>query len=342
MKLEAIAQLPEPEAVKEAYPISKAAAQARAMELEAIKAILRGDDSRKLLLIGPCSADRADAVLDYLARLRNLQDQVQDKLLFIPRVYANKPRSLGIGYKGMAESPDPAGPPDMTRGLVAMRRLHVQALTDYGFACADELLYPDHHAYLDDLLAYVTVGARSVENQQHRLVASGLDIPVGMKNPTSGDLSVMLNAIYAAQQAQVLDYRGWACQSHGNPYAHAILRGWVNREGVSQPNYHYEDLVALKDRYLAMTLENPALIVDVNHANSGKDFAKQPRIVQEVLHNMEREPDLGRLIKGFMVESYLVDGSQPVDGTCYGQSITDPCLGWEKTEALVYDLAEAL
>ena len=295
-----------------------------------------------MLIIGPCSADRADAVLDYIGRLKTVQDKVADKLLLIPRIYTNKPRTTGDGYKGMLHYPDPNEKPNLIKGVIAIRKLHMQALKDYGMSSADEMLYPENHRYLSDLLSYVAIGARSVENQQHRLTASGLAIPVGMKNPTGGDLSVMMNAIYAAQHHHTFCYRGWEVKSHGNPMTHAILRGYVTASGKTVPNYHYEDLIGLCELYAKSSLENPAVIVDTNHSNSGKKYLEQVRIAKEVLHSCRYSPDVRRLVKGFMIESYLVDGAQKIDGTTYGQSITDPCLGWEKTENLIYEIADVL
>lgn len=335
-----ITRLPLPNEIKTQYSISeKDIAVKKQRDIE-IARIFSGKDQRLILIIGPCSADNEVSVLDYISRLRVLQDKVQDKLLFIPRIYTNKPRTLGIGYKGMLYSPDPEEKPNIIKGLISIRKLHMRALTDYGFSCADEMLYPQNHSYLDDLLAYVAVGARSVEDQQHRLTASGIDLPVGMKNPTSGDLSVMMNAIYAAQQPQVYEYRGWECASNGNPFAHAILRGYVDKFGKSTPNYHYEDLISLYRNYQETSLQNPALIVDANHANSGKNFIEQIRISKEVLHSCRVSPAIHSLVKGLMIESYLEDGAQSIAEKTYGKSITDPCLGWEKTERLVLELAE--
>ncbi len=307
-----------------------------------LRELFEGRDGRCLLIIGPCSADNADSVLEYLTRLRGLAERVRDKVFIVPRVFSNKPRTNGEGYMGLVHQPDAAGRPDPFKGILAVRELHLRALRETGFTCADELLYPENHRYLDDLLAYVTVGARSVEDQQHRLTASGLGIPVGMKNPTSGDLGVMLNAIHAAQTGHSFIYRGWAVHSKGNPLAHAVLRGRKTEDGRSLPNYGYEALRRLADRYLASGAQNPAVIVDANHENSGKDPFRQPEILRDVLASRRRDPELARLVKGFLVESYLEDGCQEPGGTVFGQSITDPCLGWEKTERLVYELADAL
>ncbi len=340
--MEFIGKLPIPKEIKEQYPLDEASAEIKAARDRAIRAIFEGKDDRMMLIIGPCSADRADAVLDYIGRLKTVQDKVADKLLLIPRIYTNKPRTTGDGYKGMLHYPDPNEKPNLIKGVIAIRKLHMQALKDYGMSSADEMLYPENHRYLSDLLSYVAIGARSVENQQHRLTASGLAIPVGMKNPTGGDLSVMMNAIYAAQHHHTFCYRGWEVKSHGNPLTHAILRGYVTASGKTVPNYHYEDLIGLCELYAKSSLENPAVIVDTNHSNSGKKYLEQVRIAKEVLHSCRYSPDVRRLVKGFMIESYLVDGAQKIDGTTYGQSITDPCLGWEKTENLIYEIADAL
>ena len=340
MNMEFIGRLPIPQEIKAQYPLSEEAAAVKAKRDEQIRAIFEGKDSRMLLVIGPCSADRADAVLTYIEKLRAVQDKVSDKLLIVPRIYTNKPRTTGAGYKGMLHYPDPNEKPNLIKGVIAIRKLHMQSLTDYGMSSADEMLYPENHRYLSDLLSYVAVGARSVENQQHRLTASGLDIPAGMKNPTGGDLSVMMNAIYAGQHHHTFCYRGWEVKSHGNPYTHAILRGYVDATGKAFPNYHYEDLKRLAALYAEEGLQNPAVIVDTNHSNSGKQWDQQARIAKEVLHSTRHNGDIGRMVKGLMIESYLLDGCQKPDGGVYGLSITDPCIGWEKTEQLVLELAD--
>ena len=342
MNMEFERKLAIPMEVKERFPVTAEMEKTVEKRRGEVTAIFRGEDDRILLIIGPCSADREDAVLDYLGRMRILADKVKDKVCVIPRIYTNKPRTTGEGYKGILHQPDPAGRPDLYNGIIMTRSLHMHAVRDYGFSCADEMLYPENHKYLDDLLSYVAVGARSVEDQQHRLTASGVEVPVGMKNPTSGDLNIMMNAIQTAQHRHSFIYRGWAAHSEGNPYAHAVLRGYTDEMGHSMPNYHYENLWRVKELYEERVLTYPALIVDTNHANSGKDPFEQPRIVREVLASRRYSEDLRKLVKGFMVESYLVDGKQPVGGICCGQSITDPCLGWEKTERLVLDLADAL
>ncbi len=335
-------KLPIPMDVKEKYPLSeKLSAIVEKTRVE-LKDIFTGKSDRIALVIGPCSADNLDSVLDYNTRLRKVQDKVADKICIVPRIYTNKPRTTGDGYKGLLHQPDPMEKPDMYKGIVAIRELHMRTLEETGFSCADEMLYPENHRYLSDILAYVAIGARSVENQQHRLTASGLDIPVGMKNPTSGDLSVMMNSITAAQHKHTFIYRGWEVHSHGNPCAHAILRGYVNKHGQSLPNYHYEDLLHLCELYDGSGLENPGVIVDTNHANSGKKYLEQERIAKEVLGSCKRNPDIKKLVKGFMIESYIEDGAQKIGECVYGKSITDPCLGWEKTEKLIYEMAEML
>lgn len=331
-----------PMEVKEMYPLTSEMAQIVEKRDTEIKSVISGRSDRLMLVIGPCSADNEDSVMDYISRLRVLQEKVSDRIFIVPRIYTNKPRTTGDGYKGMLHQPDPSEKPDLFKGIIAIRKLHMRALKETGFSCADEMLYPENHKYLDDMLAYVAVGARSVENQQHRLTASGIGVPVGMKNPTGGDISVMLNSITAAQHKHTFIYRGWEAHSQGNPYAHAILRGYMNKHGQSMPNYHYEDLTHLCEAYYAKGLENPALIIDTNHANSGKDPFEQPRIVRDVLASCRANGDIKRLVKGFMIESYIEDGAQPVGGGVYGKSITDACIGWEKTERLVLDIADMM
>ena len=333
-------KLPTPKEIKEMYPISDELLAKKAENDKEIQDIFTGKSEKLALVIGPCSADREDAVLDYISRLRNVQEKVKDKIIIIPRIYTNKPRTTGDGYKGMLHQPNPSETPDMLKGVIAIRKLHMKAMEETGFSCADEMLYPENHRYLSDLLSYVAVGARSVENQQHRLTASGLDIPVGMKNPTSGDLSVMMNSITAGQHKHTFIYRGWEVQSKGNPMTHAILRGYVNKHGQSLPNYHYEDLVHLLELYGKTNLENPGVVVDTNHENSGKKWAEQVRISKEILHSTRVNKDIFKLVKGLMIESYIEDGCQKVEEGIYGKSITDPCLGWEKTERLILDIAD--
>ena len=329
-----------PKEIKEMYPISPEGAAAKRSNDESIRDILTGASSKLLLVIGPCSADREDAVIEYISRLRPLQEKVADKIVIVPRIYTNKPRTTGIGYKGMLHQPNPQEHSDMLRGLIAIRKLHMRALAETGFSCADEMLYPENHRFLDDLLSYVAVGARSVEDQQHRMTASGLDIPVGMKNPTGGDLSVMMNALKAAQSGHTFIYRNWEVETAGNPLAHAILRGYVDSHGITHPNYHFEDLARLSSLYALSGLQNPGVVVDTNHCNSGKKFEEQIRIAKEVLHSTRHSEEIRTLVKGLMIESYLEDGCQKPDGGVYGKSITDPCLGWDKTERLVLDLAD--
>ena len=340
MNAEFLRKLPTPKEIKEMYPLTEDLAKIKAENDEEIKKVFTGVSDKLILVIGPCSADREDAVIDYIKRLRVVQDKVKDEIIIIPRIYTNKPRTTGAGYKGMLHQPDPLADPDMLKGTIAIRKLHMRALKETGFSCADEMLYSENHRYLSDLLSYVAVGARSVEDQQHRLTASGLNIPVGMKNPTGGDISVMLNAINAAQHSHTFIYRGWEVKSEGNPYAHAILRGYVDQNGVSYPNYHYEDLEKLAKLYEQAHFANPAVIVDANHANSGKKYEEQIRICKEVLHSTRHNAAIRKLVKGLMIESYIEDGCQKPDGGIYGKSITDPCLGWEKTEKLILELAE--
>ena len=340
--LQFIRELPNPDTVKALMPVPSEMKALKEQRDNTVRDIFTGKDDRFVLIIGPCSADRQDAVLDYLHRLAKVQEQVKDKIYIIPRIYTNKPRTTGDGYKGMFHQPDPHQHSDMLRGVLAIRELHLKALVETGFTCADEMLYPENYVYLNDLLNYVAIGARSVEDQAHRLASSGLDIPVGMKNPTSGDNSVMLNAIMAAQHHHTFTYRGWEVHSSGNPCAHAILRGYVNKLGQTQPNYYYEDLLRLKEEYDKFDLSNHAVIVDCNHSNSGKKYLEQVRIANDVLHSCRLQPSLKKLVKGLMIESYLEDGCQKVEEGVYGKSITDPCLGWEKTEKLILDLADQL
>ncbi|MDD7311767.1 MAG: 3-deoxy-7-phosphoheptulonate synthase [Clostridiaceae bacterium] len=342
MNLQLTRELPNPDAIKALLPTTPELQAIKARRDEELKAILSGRDRRFLLIIGPCSADRQDAVLDYISRLRTVQEKVADKIYIVPRIYTNKPRTTGDGYKGMLHQPNPQEHSDMLRGLMSIRELHLKTLAETGFTCADEMLYPENHAYLDDLLGYVAVGARSVEDQQHRLTASGLNVPVGMKNPTSGDYTVMLNAIMAAQHSHTFVYRGWEATSQGNPYAHAILRGYVNKHGQSQPNYHYEELIRLHQLYAQKELQNMAVIIDCNHNNSGKQYLEQIRITREVLHSRRNNAELETMVKGIMIESYLEDGCQKISEGVYGKSITDPCLGWEKTEKLILEMADTL
>ena len=335
-------KLPIPKEVKEQYPLSDEIIRVKSERDEVIRNIFTGKEDKFVLVIGPCSADREDAVLDYTCRLSLLQEKVKDKIFIIPRVYTNKPRTTGDGYKGMLHQPDPEKESDPYEGLLAIRRLHTRAIEESGLVCADEMLYPEDYRYLSDLLSYVTIGARSVENQKHRLTASGLDIPVGMKNPTSGDISVMLNSITAAQHSHNFIFRGWDVVTSGNPMAHAILRGAVNRKGESVPNFHYDTLLEIYEQYTDKNLENMAVIVDVNHSNSGKHYLEQISISEDILSSRNRNNDIRKMVKGLMIESYIEDGAQKIGEGVYGKSITDPCLGWDKTERLVLDIADML
>ncbi len=335
-----IRKLPIPMDLKEQFPLKAEYAQKKVARDKEIADVFTGKSDKLVLVIGPCSADREDAVLDYISRLAEVQERVKDRIVIIPRIYTNKPRTTGDGYKGMLHQPNPDATEDMLEGIIAIRRLHTRAIEETGFFCADEMLYPENYRYLSDLLAYVAVGARSSENQQHRLVASGIDIPVGMKNPTGGDISVMLNSITAGQHPHTFLYRGWECVSKGNPLTHAILRGYVNTHGESIPNYHYEDLIGLYNDYSKRGLANMAVVVDANHANSGKKYLEQERICKEVLHSCRHSAEIKSIVKGFMIESYIEDGTQKIGEGVYGKSITDPCLGWAKTERLILDLAD--
>ena len=335
-------KLPIPQDVKKEFPLTARMEQVKAERDASIRAVFEGTLDKFILVIGPCSADHKEPVLEYISRLRKLEEQVSDKIIIVPRIYTNKPRTTGPGYKGMLHQPDPEAKPDMYKGIVAIRDLHLAALRDYDFSCADEMLYPENYRYLSDLLAYVAVGARSVENQEHRLVASGVDVPVGMKNPTGGDLGVMMNSIVAAQSSHTFLYRGWEVTSEGNPYSHAILRGYLDYAGKSVSNYHYEDLLRVKELYDKSNLVNPSVVVDTNHNNSGKKWLEQIRIAKDVVYSRSQNADIKSLVKGLMIESYIEDGACKADEHTFGKSITDPCLGWEKTERLVLDIADKL
>ena len=335
-------KLPIPKKVKKECPLTERMIQVKAQRDAEIKAVFKGTSDKFILVIGPCSADHSEPVMEYISRLRRIEDQVSDKIIMIPRIYTNKPRTTGQGYKGMLHQPDPDAKPDRYKGIIAIRELHMTALRDYDFSCADEMLYPENYRYLSDLLSYVAVGARSVENQQHRLTASGIEVPVGMKNPTGGDLNVMMNSIMAAQASHTFLYRGWEVTSDGNPYAHSILRGFLDYTGRSTSNYHYEDLLRVRELYEKTGLQNPAVIVDTNHNNSGKQYLEQIRIAKDIVYSRSQNEDIKRLVKGLMIESYLEDGAQGVHEHAFGKSITDPCLGWEKTQQLIFDIAEKL
>lgn len=332
-----------PMEVKEMYPLTGNMSKIKEERDSEIRKIFTGASDKLLLIIGPCSADNEVSVLDYLERLARVQEKVAEKILIVPRVYTNKPRTTGDGYKGLLHQPDIDQKPDMFKGIIATRELHMRVIRDTGFTSADEMLYPENYKYLDDLLSYVAIGARSVENQMHRLTASGMDVPAGMKNPTSGDYTVMMNSIYAAQHSHTFIYRGWEATSMGNPFAHAILRGYTNSRGEHFSNYHYEDIIRLCNAYEQRpNIKTPSVIIDCNHENSGKDPLQQPRIIKEVLSNCKYNERIRNIVKGFMVESYIEDGRQEPGAGCYGKSITDACLGWEKSERLVYEIAEML
>ena len=342
MSMNFLRKLPIPKEIKELYPIDEKSAKVKAERQEEIKKIFEGKSDKFILIIGPCSADNKGAVMDYMGRLRTVQDEVADKIFIIPRIYTNKPRTTGAGYKGMLHQPNPDERPDMLKGIISIRDLHLSALRDCGFICADEMLYPENYRYLSDLLAYVAVGARSVENQQHRLVSSGIETPVGMKNPTGGDLSIMMNSITAAQHSHTFLYRGWEVKSDGNPYAHAIMRGYVDFAGKNVSNYHYEDLVKLNQLYAESGLKNPTAIIDTNHANSGKQYLEQIRIAKDVVYSRNHNKDIKNLVKGLMIESYIEDGAQKIGEHIYGKSITAPCLGWAKSKELILKIADTL
>ena len=342
MSMEFKRKLPIPKEIKAEYPLTQKMEAVKAQRAKEIRDVFEGKSDKFIFVVGPCSADHKEPVIEYISRLRTLEDKVKDKVIIIPRIYTNKPRTTGEGYKGMLHQPDPETAPDMLKGILAIRDLHLTALKDYDFTCADEMLYPENHRYLSDLLAYVAVGARSVENQQHRLTASGFDEPVGMKNPTSGDLSIMMNSIKAGQSSHTFLYRGWEVKSEGNPLTHAILRGYVDFAGKNISNYHYEDLVTLNDLYAKTNLKNPSVIVDTNHANSGKKYLEQVRIAKEIVHSCNHNADIKKLVKGLMIESYIEDGACKAEEHVFGKSITDPCLGWEKTEKLILEIADKL
>ncbi len=342
MSFNFIQKLPVPAEIKEQFPMPEELKRVKADRDEEIRRIFTGEDRRFLVIIGPCSADREDAVCDYIGRLAKLQEKVKDKLVLVPRIYTNKPRTTGEGYKGILHQPDPEKKPDLLAGVLAIRKLHMRAISESGLPPADEMLYPENFWYLADVLSYVAVGARSVENQQHRLTASGIDVPVGMKNPTSGDLSVMMNSVTAGQHGHSFIFRGWEVHTDGNELVHTILRGATNKHGQNIPNYHYEDLIRLVEMYQKKEYRNPACIVDANHSNSGKQYKEQIRIVKEVLHSCRHSQDVDQLIKGVMIESYIEEGCQKIGDHIYGKSITDPCLGWEDSERLLFDMAELL
>ena len=334
-------QLPTPDEIKRDYPLSPELKELKKLRDAMISDVITGKDSRFLVIIGPCSADNEDSVCDYVSRLTKIQEDVKDQLIIIPRVYTNKPRTTGEGYKGIASQPDPEKAPDMVEGLIAMRKMHIRAIEESGLTCADEMLYPENWGYVEDLLSYVAIGARSVEDQQHRLTVSGFDVASGMKNPTSGDFSVMLNSVYAAQHPHHFVYRGCEVKTSGNPLTHVVLRGAVSKHGNTVQNYHYEDLIRLHDMYEKMDVVHPAAIIDTNHSNSGKKFKEQIRITKEVMHNRQISSEIRGLVKGLMIESYIEEGNQAIGEHVYGKSITDPCLGWEDSKKLIYEIAES-
>lgn len=340
MSFEFVKKLPTPDEIREQYPLPSALAEIKKNRDAEIRDVITGKSDKFLVIIGPCSADNEDSVCDYVTRLAKVNEKVKDKLILIPRIYTNKPRTTGEGYKGIVHQPDPEKKPDFLAGLIAMRKMHIRAIEESGLTSADEMLYPENWRYISDILSYVAVGARSVEDQQHRLTVSGFDVATGMKNPTSGDFSVMLNSVYAAQHPHSFIYRGWEVNTTGNELAHTVLRGATNKHGNNTQNYHYEDLVRLLEMYQKMDLKNPACVVDTNHSNSNKQFAQQVRIAKEIMHNRKLNPEIHSLVKGLMIESYIVEGNQKVGGGVYGKSITDPCLGWEASEQLIYDLAD--
>ncbi|MBP3205661.1 MAG: 3-deoxy-7-phosphoheptulonate synthase [Lachnospiraceae bacterium] len=340
MGFEFIKKLPTPAEIREEYPLPAGLVEKKKERDAQIRDVITGKSNKFLLIIGPCSADNEDSVCDYVSRLAKVSEKVSDKLILIPRIYTNKPRTTGEGYKGMIHQPDPQQKSDFLAGLIAIRKMHIRAFAETGLSAADEMLYPENWGYLSDILSYVAVGARSVEDQQHRLTVSGFDIPAGMKNPTSGDFSVMLNSVYAAQHPHSFIYRGWEVNTTGNELAHTVLRGATNKHGQNLPNYHYEDMNLLWEMYEKMELKNPACVVDTNHSNSGKQFAQQIRIAKEIMHSRKLNPNIHSLVKGLMIESYIEEGNQKVGGGIYGKSITDPCLGWADTERLICDLAE--
>ena len=340
MSFEFIKLLPTPDEIREQYPLPARLIELKRIRDSEIRAVITGESNKFLVIIGPCSADNEDSVCEYIERLARINDKVKDKLILIPRIYTNKPRTTGEGYKGIIHQPDPEKKPDFLAGLMAMRKMQIRAMSESGLTAADEMLYPENWGYVSDILSYVAIGARSVEDQQHRLTVSGFDVPAGMKNPTSGDLSVMLNSVYAAQHPHSFIYRGWEVNTSGNELTHTVLRGATNKHGNSIPNYHYEDLNRLLEMYGNMELKNPACIIDANHSNSGKQFAQQIRITKEVMHSRKLNADIHRLVKGVMIESYIEEGCQKVGGGIYGKSITDPCLGWADSEKLIYDIAE--
>lgn len=340
MSFEFIKLLPTPDEIREQYPLPARLIELKRIRDSEIRAVITGESNKFLVIIGPCSADNEDSVCEYIERLARINDKVKDKLILIPRIYTNKPRTTGDGYKGIIHQPDPSKREDFLAGIIAMRKMHIRAISESGLTAADEMLYPENWGYVSDILSYVAIGARSVEDQHHRMTVSGFDVPAGMKNPTSGDLTVMLNSVYAAQRPHSFIYRGWEVQTNGNELAHTVLRGATNKHGQNLPNYHYEDLNLLLNLYNERDLKNPSTVIDANHSNSAKQYDQQVRIVKEVMHSRKLNPDIHNLVKGVMIESYIVEGSQKVGDGVYGKSITDACLGWEASERLIYDIAD--
>ena len=340
MSFEFVRKLPTPKEIKDEFPVPEHVMNKKSLRDKEIADVITGKSDKFIVIIGPCSADNEDAVLDYTLRLKKVQKKIKDKVIIIPRVYTNKPRTTGTGYKGMLHQPDPEKKPDLLAGLIAIRKMHIRVMDETELTPADEMLYPENYWFLSDVLSYVAVGARSVENQQHRLTASGMDVPAGMKNPTSGDFSVMLNSVIAAQAKQSFIYRNWEVNTPGNPLAHTILRGAVNKHGQNIPNYHYEDLIRLVNMYNAKDIVNPACIIDANHSNSGKMYNEQIRITKEIIHSMKHSDEVRKLVKGVMIESYIEPGCQKIGEGVYGKSITDPCLGWNESEKLLLDIAD--
>ena len=340
MSFEFVRKLSTPKEIKDEFPVPEHVMNKKSLRDKEIADVITGKSDKFIVIIGPCSADNEDAVLDYTLRLKKVQEKIKDKVIIIPRVYTNKPRTTGTGYKGMLHQPDPEKKPDLLAGLIAIRKMHIRVMDETELTPADEMLYPENYWFLSDVLSYVAVGARSVENQQHRLTASGMDVPAGMKNPTSGDFSVMLNSVIAAQAKQSFIYRNWEVNTPGNPLAHTILRGAVNKHGQNIPNYHYEDLIRLVNMYNAKDIVNPACIIDANHSNSGKMYNEQIRITKEIIHSMKHSDEVRKLVKGVMIESYIEPGCQKIGEGVYGKSITDPCLGWNESEKLLLDIAD--
>ena len=340
MSFEFVRKLPTPKEIKDEFPVPEHVMNKKSLRDKEIADVITGKSDKFIVIIGPCSADNEDAVLDYTLRLKKVQEKIKDKVIIIPRVYTNKPRTTGTGYKGMLHQPDPEKKPDLLAGLIAIRKMHIRVMDETELTPSDEMLYPENYWFLSDVLSYVAIGARSVENQQHRLTASGMDVPAGMKNPTSGDFSVMLNSVIAAQAKQSFIYRNWEVNTPGNPLAHTILRGAVNKHGQNIPNYHYEDLIRLVNMYNAKDIINPACIIDANHSNSGKMYNEQIRITKEIIHSMKHSNEVRKLVKGVMIESYIEPGCQKIGEGVYGKSITDPCLGWNESEKLLLDIAD--